>query len=155
MKEFFYKIFVLNYSVFSTSSFLLKIVNCEALLSLRDWNKSGFQSKNIFFPIRLILTADFERVSIVCALAGATDKNTKRCFRPVIEFTFYSYAIQEKFTRQAVNFSIILTEATLRFLLHDCHDWLLNFPIWPVRLQMFVIGQVKSDSLDMKQPIKP
>ena len=32
--------------------------------------------------------------------------------------------------------------------------WLLNCPIWPDRLQMFVIGQVKSDSLDMKQPIK-
>ena len=32
--------------------------------------------------------------------------------------------------------------------------WLLNCPIWPVRLQMFVIGQVKSDSLDLKQPIK-
>ena len=82
MKEFFYKIFVLNYSVFSTSSFLLKIVKCEALLSLRGWNKSGFQSKNIFFPIRQILTADFERVSIVCALAGAADKNTKSLFSP-------------------------------------------------------------------------
>ena len=80
MKEFFYKIFVLNYSVFSTFSFLPKIVKCEALLSLRGWNKSGFQSKNILFPIRQILTVDFERVSIVCALAGAADKNTKFVF---------------------------------------------------------------------------
>ena len=82
MKEFFYKIFVLNYSVFSTSSFLLKIVKCEALVSLQGWNKSGFQSKNTLFPIRQILTADFERVSIVCALAGAADKYTKRLFSP-------------------------------------------------------------------------
>lgn len=33
--------------------------------------------------------------------------------------------------------------------------WLLNCPIWPVQLQVFAIGQVKSDSLDLKQPIKP
>ena len=32
---------------------------------------------------------------------------------------------------------------------------LLNCPIWPVRLQVFVTWQVKSDSLDLKQPIKP
>ena len=32
--------------------------------------------------------------------------------------------------------------------------WLFNCPIWPDRLQMFVIGQVKSDSLDLKLPIK-
>ena len=80
MKEFFYKIFVLDYSVFGTSSFLLKIVKCEALLSPLGWNKNSFQSKNIFFPIRQILTADFERVSMVSALAGAADKNTKRLF---------------------------------------------------------------------------
>ena len=47
-----------------------------------------------------------------------------------------------------------------RFLASDMRclifiDWLLNCPIWPVRLQMFVIGHVKSDSLDLKQPIKP
>ena len=80
MKEFFCKIFVLDYSIFGTSSFLLKIVKYEALLSPLGWNKNSFQSKNIFFPIRQILTADFERVSIVCALAGAADKNTKRLF---------------------------------------------------------------------------
>ena len=40
-------------------------------------NKGGFQSKNILFPVRQILTADFERVSNVCALAGAANKNTK------------------------------------------------------------------------------
>ena len=80
MKEFFYKIIILDYSVFGTSSFLLKIVKCEALLSPLGWNKSSFQSKNIFFPIRQILTADFERVSIVCPLAGAADKYTKRFF---------------------------------------------------------------------------
>ena len=34
----------------------------------------------ILFPVRQLLTADFERVSIVCALAGAADKNTKRLF---------------------------------------------------------------------------
>ena len=44
--------------------------------------KGDFQSKNILFPIRQMLTADFERVSIVCALAGAADKNTKRLFSP-------------------------------------------------------------------------
>ena len=27
--------------------------------------------------------------------------------------------------------------------------WLLSCPIWPVRLQVFVIGQVKFDSLDL------
>ena len=32
---------------------------------------------------------------------------------------------------------------------------MLNCLIWPVQLQMFVIGQGKSDSLDLKQPIKP
>ena len=33
--------------------------------------------------------------------------------------------------------------------------WLLNWPIWPVQLQFFVIGQVKADNLNLKQPIKP
>ena len=33
--------------------------------------------------------------------------------------------------------------------------WLLNCPIEPVQVEMFQIGQVKSDSLDMKQPINP
>ena len=33
--------------------------------------------------------------------------------------------------------------------------WLLNCPIWPVRSQIFVIGQVKLDSLDLKKSIKP
>lgn len=28
--------------------------------------------------------------------------------------------------------------------------WLLNCPFWPVRLQVFVIGQVKSDGMDLK-----
>ena len=56
---------------------------CEnEILGRNKKNKSGFQSKNILFPIRQILTADFERVSIVCALTGAADKNTKRLFSP-------------------------------------------------------------------------
>ena len=66
------------------------------------------------------MIADFERVSIVCALALLTGV-LNFWFRPVIEFT-YSYAIHEKvavraisifqekfdveFTRQDVNFSI-------------------------------------------------
>ena len=33
--------------------------------------------------------------------------------------------------------------------------WLVNWRIWPVRLQMFVVGQIKSDNLNLKQPIKP
>ena len=51
-KNFSIKSFVLNNSVFCTFSFLLKIVKCEALLSPRVWNKSGFHSKSILFPIR-------------------------------------------------------------------------------------------------------
>ena len=31
--------------------------------------------------------------------------------------------------------------------------WLPNCPILPFPLQTFVIGQVESDSLDLKQPI--
>ena len=66
------------------------------------------------------MIADFERVSIVCALALLT-RVLKVWFSPVIEFT-YSYATHEKmavraisvfeekfdveFTRQAVNSSI-------------------------------------------------
>ena len=66
------------------------------------------------------MIADFERVSIVCALALLT-RVRNVWLRPVIEFT-YSYAIHEKiavraisffqekfdveFTRQAVHFSI-------------------------------------------------
>ena len=41
-------------------------------------------------------------------------------------------------------------EVLLKFLLAAY----INYPIWPVRLKTFVIGQVKSDSLDLKQPIK-
>ena len=44
---------------------------------LHEVQKSGFHSKNILFPIRQILTADFVRVSIVCAVARLT-KTTKR-----------------------------------------------------------------------------
>ena len=66
------------------------------------------------------MIADFERVSIVSALALLT-RVLNLWFRPVIEFT-YSYAIHKKiavraisvfqekfdveFTRQAVNFSL-------------------------------------------------
>ena len=67
----------------------------EALLSQRAWNKSGFHSKNILFSIHKILTTDFERVLIVCALARLT-KVQNVWFCPVIEFIF-SYAIQGKF----------------------------------------------------------
>ena len=63
------------------------------MLSPRGWNKRGFQSKNILFPIRQVLTAGFERVSIDCALAGEANKIQNVCFRSVIEFTF-GYAIQ-------------------------------------------------------------
>ena len=33
--------------------------------------------------------------------------------------------------------------------------WLLNSLIWLIRLQIFVMGQVKSNSLGLKQPIEP
>ena len=33
--------------------------------------------------------------------------------------------------------------------------WPLNWPIWPGQLQLFVIGQVKADNLNLEQPIKP
>jgi len=49
--------------------------------SPRGWNSRGFHSKNILFPIRQILTADFERVSTVCVLARLS-KNTKRLVSP-------------------------------------------------------------------------
>ena len=65
-------------------------------------NKSGFQAKNILFSIRQILRADFERVSIFCALARLT-KVQNVCFRQITEFTF-SYAIQEKFTKKFIKF---------------------------------------------------
>ena len=52
-------------------------------------------------PIHQILTADFERVSNVCALVWLT-KIPNVWFRLVIEFTF-SYAIQEKFTARRVD----------------------------------------------------
>ena len=39
--------------------------------------KCGFRSKNILFPVCYVMTADFERVFIVAALARFT-KNTKR-----------------------------------------------------------------------------
>ena len=47
---------------------------------------------------------------------------------------------------------------TLELKIGEWHEllnfyWLLNRPILPVRLQTFVIGQVESDSLDLKQPI--
>ena len=54
MIEFFNKIFDLNNTIFCTSVVLLKIVKCESLLSprgSRGWNKSGFYSKYILFPI--------------------------------------------------------------------------------------------------------
>ena len=54
-------------------------------------------SKNIFFPIRQILTADSQRVSIVCALTRLT-KTQNVWFRVVIEFTSLSYAKEEEFT---------------------------------------------------------
>ena len=41
---------------------------------------SAMQCSAILFPVRQLLTADFERVSIVYALAGVADKNTKRLF---------------------------------------------------------------------------
>ena len=44
--------------------------------------KISFLSKNILFPIRQILTADFKRVSIVYALVSAADKDTKRLILP-------------------------------------------------------------------------
>ena len=54
MIEFSHKIFDLNNTIFCTSVVLLKIVKCESLLSprgSRGWNKSGFYSKYILFPI--------------------------------------------------------------------------------------------------------
>ena len=41
---------------------------------------SAIQCSTILFPVRQLLTANFERVAIVCALAGVADKNTKRLF---------------------------------------------------------------------------
>ena len=41
---------------------------------------SAMQCSTILFLVRQLLTADFERVSIVCALASAVDKITKRLF---------------------------------------------------------------------------
>ena len=49
----------------------------------RGSNKSGLHSKNILFPIRWILRADFERVSIVCTVARLT-KSTKRLVSPIV-----------------------------------------------------------------------
>ena len=45
-------------------------------------NESYFHSKNTLFSIRQLLTADFERVSTVCALARLT-KNANRLVSPI------------------------------------------------------------------------
>ena len=75
VKQFSSKIFVLNNSAFQLV--LLKIAKHEALLSPRGWNRSVFLCKNILFPVRKILTADFERVFTVCALARFTKLKCK------------------------------------------------------------------------------
>ena len=122
MEELFYKIFVLSDSVFVVSVllfcffFLLKIAKQRTAFS----TKVFIPKKCYFLFARFFMIADFQRVSIVCALALLT-KVLNVCFGPVIEFT-YSYAIHEKvevraisvfqekldveFTRQAVNCSI-------------------------------------------------
>ena len=62
---------------------------------------------------------DFERVSNVCALARLTKIENGVWFSSG-GFSYCSYAIQEKFTRQAVNFSIVLKYnlSTLWTLMH-------------------------------------
>ena len=63
------------------------------MLSPRLWNKNGFQSKNILFPIRQVLTTGFERFPSFVHWPARLTKIQNVCFRPVIEFTF-GYAIQ-------------------------------------------------------------
>ena len=67
----------------SSRTYLAKDCKTGDISLPRGGNESYFHSKNTLFSIRQLLTADFERVSTVCALLARLTKNTNRLVSPI------------------------------------------------------------------------
>ena len=100
MEQLFYKILVLNDSVFCIFVFFFLSEDCKTKGTAFS-TKVFIPKKYCFLFAKFFMIADFERVSIVCALSLIT-RVLNVWFRPVIEFT-YSDAIHEKIAVHAIS----------------------------------------------------